>query len=126
MKLYKKLAIFLALAAIASIALFVIGAKNEGRNNSMPHGNGSSTAGLQIISQVFRDGAPIPVQYTCKGQNVSPPLNIMNVPKGAQSLALIMHDPDAPVGDYVHWTMWDIPTRTETIAVNSVPMGAIQ
>lgn len=92
----------------------------------MPNGNGSTTTGLQLISQVFRDGAPIPVQYSCKGQSVNPPLNIMNVPTGAQSLALIMHDPDAPVGDYVHWTIWDIPADTETISANSVPMGAIQ
>lgn len=81
---------------------------------------------LEIISPVFRNGAPIPPQYTCKGQNVSPPLTFMDVPKKAQSLALIMHDPDAPVGDYVHWTIWDIATNTEMIAANSVPVGAIQ
>ncbi len=92
----------------------------------MPDGNGSTTTRLQLISPVFREGAPVPVQYTCKGQNVNPPLNIMKVPAGAQSLALIMHDPDAPSGDYIHWTMWDIPTGTETIAANSVPTGAVQ
>lgn len=81
---------------------------------------------MQIVSPVFRDGAAIPPQYTCKGQNVSPPLNILEVPAEAKSLALIVHDPDAPGGDYVHWTMWDIPTSTETIAANSVPVGAIQ
>lgn len=81
---------------------------------------------LQIISAVFRDGASIPPQYSCRGNNVNPPLNFFNVPKSAQSLALIMHDPDAPMGDYVHWLMWDIPTDTETIAANSVPVGAVQ
>jgi len=86
----------------------------------------SSATGLQIISPVFKEGGPIPIQYSCRGQNVSPPLNIMSVPPGAQSLALIMHDPDAPMGDYVHWTIWDIPTRTETIPANSVPTGAVQ
>ena len=92
----------------------------------MPDGNESTNSGLQIVSQVFRDGAPIPVQYSCRGQNVSPPFNIMNVSAGAKSLALIMHDPDAPVGDYVHWVMWDIPSNTETIAANSVPVGSVQ
>lgn len=87
---------------------------------------GASAGGLEIISSVFRDGSPIPVQYTCKGQNVNPPLNIFNVPKSTQSLTLVMHDPDAPSGDYLHWLVWDILPSTESIAVNSVPVGAMQ
>lgn len=86
----------------------------------------SSDQGLEIISPVFRDGAAIPRQYSCKGQNVNPPLNIFNVPSAAQSLALIMHDPDAPSGDFLHWLIWDIPPATESIAVNDVPVGAVQ
>ncbi|MBI2008878.1 YbhB/YbcL family Raf kinase inhibitor-like protein [Candidatus Saccharibacteria bacterium] len=81
---------------------------------------------LKLFSQVFRDGAAIPVQYTCKGQNVNPPLNIVDVPDGAKSLALIIHDPDAVGGDFVHWTAWDISASAETIAVNSVPAGTVQ
>jgi Raf kinase inhibitor-like YbhB/YbcL family protein len=88
--------------------------------------SGASDKGLQIISPVFRDGTAIPRQYSCKGQNVNPPLNIFNVPQKAQSLALILHDPDAPSGDFLHWLVWDIPPRTESIAVNDVPIGAIQ
>ena len=83
-------------------------------------------AGLQIISPVFREGSPIPPQYTCRGQNVNPPLNIFNPPKGTQSLTLIMHDPDAVSGDFLHWLVWDIPPSTESIGVNSVPVGAVQ
>lgn len=82
-------------------------------------------AELKLFSQVFGEGAAIPATYTCKGQNINPPLNIMGVPSGAKSLALIMHDPDAVSGDFVHWLVWDIPTSTETIAINSVPPGAI-
>lgn len=81
---------------------------------------------MEIISPVFRGGSPIPIQYTCEGQNVNPPLTIFNKPKAAQSLVLVMHDPDAPNGDYLHWLVWDIPPGTESIAVNSVPVGAIQ
>ena len=81
---------------------------------------------MQIVSPVFKEGGVIPVQYSCKGQNVSPPLNFTDVPAEAKSLALIMHDPDAPVGDFVHWTMWHIPPTTEGIAANSVPAGVIQ
>jgi Raf kinase inhibitor-like YbhB/YbcL family protein len=83
-------------------------------------------AGFEIISPVFRADSPIPPQYTCRGQNVNPPLNIFNVPDGTQSLTLIMHDPDAVSGDYLHWLVWDIPPSTESIPVNSVPVGAIQ
>lgn len=86
----------------------------------------TKTGKLQIISQVFRDGGKIPPQYTCKGQNVSPPLNISGVPKAAQSLVLIMHDPDAVGSDYTHWVVYDMPASTSVIAANSVPMGALQ
>ncbi|HET7827410.1 MAG TPA: YbhB/YbcL family Raf kinase inhibitor-like protein [Candidatus Saccharimonadales bacterium] len=81
---------------------------------------------MEVISQVFRDGGAIPVQYTCKGQNVNPPLTIFSVPKSTQSLTLIMHDPDAVSGDFLHWLMWDIPPNTDSIPVNSVPVGARQ
>jgi Raf kinase inhibitor-like YbhB/YbcL family protein len=81
---------------------------------------------MEVVSPVFRDGQEVPPQYTCKGQNVNPPLNIFNVPKQVQSLTLIMHDPDAVNGDFLHWLVWDIPPSTENISVNSVPIGAVQ
>ncbi len=81
---------------------------------------------LKITSPVFADGASIPAQYSCKGQNTSPPLGISGVPAGAKSLALIVHDPDAVGGDFVHWSAWDIPTLTVNIAANSLPAGAVQ
>ena len=81
---------------------------------------------MEIVSPVFREGADIPPQYTCKGQNVNPPINIFSVPKAAQSITLVMHDPDAVSGDFLHWLVFDIPPSTENIAVNSVPIGAVQ
>jgi len=68
----------------------------------------------------------MPETYSCRGQNTSPPLNIAGVPSGSKSLALIMHDPDAVGGDFVHWTLWNISPATESIAENSAPMGAAQ
>jgi Raf kinase inhibitor-like YbhB/YbcL family protein len=82
--------------------------------------------GLQISSPAFNDGEVIPVQYTCKGENISPPLNIINTPKDAKSLVLIMHDPDAPVGDYVHWLVWDIQPSTQSIGAANLPVGTVQ
>ena len=81
---------------------------------------------LEVISTVFRDGSHIPPQYTCRGQNVNPPLTILNKPPDTQSLTLIMHDPDAVSGDFLHWLIWDILPSIEIISVNDVPVGAIQ
>jgi Raf kinase inhibitor-like YbhB/YbcL family protein len=81
---------------------------------------------LEIISPVFRAGTAIPPQYTCAGQNVNPPLNIFNAPAGTLSMTLIVRDPDAPSGDFLHWLVWDIPPSTDSIGVNSVPIGAMQ
>jgi Raf kinase inhibitor-like YbhB/YbcL family protein len=81
---------------------------------------------MQLTSPAFKDNDNIPVQYTCKGENVSPPLNIFNVPKGAKSLALIMHDPDAPTEDFVHWLIWDMQPGTHSVRANSTPVGAMQ
>lgn len=86
----------------------------------------SPASDLKLVSGVFREGASIPSPYTCRGRNVNPPLNIHNVPAGTQSLTLIMHDPDAVKADFLHWLIWDIPPSTESIAANSVPVGAIQ
>ncbi|HET9850838.1 MAG TPA: YbhB/YbcL family Raf kinase inhibitor-like protein [Candidatus Saccharimonadales bacterium] len=87
--------------------------------------NSAGDSGLRLTSTAFREGQTIPEQYTCKGQNINPPLNIVNPPAGTQGFAIIMHDPDAPVGDYLHWLIWDIPPSTEGINANSSPVGAV-
>jgi len=81
---------------------------------------------IKLTSSAFNNGESIPVQFTCKGENISPPLNIVDAPPDAKSLALIMHDPDAPVGDFLHWLMWDLPANTQSIGAGTVPVGAVQ
>ena len=81
---------------------------------------------MNITSPAFADNQPIPARYSCKGDNTSPPLAIAGVPAAAKSLALIMHDPDAPSGDYVHWVVWNMPPSTTEIAASSLPAGAEQ
>lgn len=83
-------------------------------------------ANMQLTSPAFKDGEMIPEVYTCKGQGINPPLAIAGVPAESKSLALIMHDPDAPSGDFLHWLVWNIPIQTATIAENSVSDGAVQ
>jgi len=67
---------------------------------------------LAIETSAFGGGASIPSKYTCDGENVSPPLAWHAGPSGTACYALIMDDPDAPAGTWVHWVAWNIP-RTE-------------
>lgn len=83
-------------------------------------------ANLMISSSAFADKAEIPSRFTCDGQDVSPPLAFEAVPPGTKSLALIMDDPDAPGGTWVHWVAWNIPPQTRDIKENSLPTGTSQ
>ncbi|TGC11318.1 YbhB/YbcL family Raf kinase inhibitor-like protein [Methanolobus halotolerans] len=73
-----------------------------------------------IISSAFEDRGKIPAKYTCDGQNVNPPFEFEEVPGGTQSLVLIVTDPDAPSGNFVHWAVWNIMPESG-IDENSVP-----
>ena len=64
---------------------------------------------LTISSPAFGSNEMIPEKYTCEGVNISQPLDITGIPEQAQCLALIMDDPDAPMGTWVHWVVWNIP-----------------
>ncbi len=81
---------------------------------------------MKISSSAFQDNTLIPAKYTCDGQNFNPPLTFDNVPAGSKSLALIMDDPDAPNGTWVHWVVWNIDPKTVEIKEHSVPAGAHQ
>src|SRR5919197_6162289 len=65
-------------------------------------------APLEITSGAFEEGATIPRRHTCDGENVSPPLAWSGAPEGTRSLALIVDDPDAPVGTFAHWLAWGL------------------
>lgn len=81
---------------------------------------------MTLDSAAFENGKPIPSKYTCDGQDISPSLQIGGeLPAGTQSLALIMDDPDAPMGTWDHWVMWNIPPATTQIPENSVPENAV-
>ncbi len=83
-------------------------------------------AELRISSPAFEDNGSIPGKYTCDGMDVNPPLRIGGVPPGAKSLALIVDDPDAPGGVWVHWVAWNIDPAVAEIGEHSVPKGALQ
>jgi Raf kinase inhibitor-like YbhB/YbcL family protein len=71
---------------------------------------------FQLTSPAFSDGGNIPDKYSRDGSNISPPLVWSDVPDGTKSLALIMDDPDAPSGLFVHWILYGIPTNINKIA----------
>lgn len=79
------------------------------KNNQKKEGN------MKLSSPAFENEGVIPAEYTCDGKNISPPLIISDVPENAKSLALIMDDPDAPFGTFVHWLIWNIPPNTTNI-----------
>ena len=79
---------------------------------------GAGGASMELKSSAFQPGAMIPAKYTCDGEDISPPLNWSDPPAGTKSVALISDDPDAPVGTWVHWVMWNIPASTRALEEN--------
>jgi len=76
-----------------------------------------------LTSAAFREGADIPRKYTCDGEDLSPPLSWSGIPQDALSLALIADDPDAPVGTWVHWVLYDIPPDREGLSAGVQGVG---
>jgi Raf kinase inhibitor-like YbhB/YbcL family protein len=80
---------------------------------------------LTLSSPEFKTGGSIPDKFTCNGENVNPRLEISGAPLGTQSLVLIVDDPDAPVGTWDHWIVFNIDPSTTAIEENSIPIGAV-
>lgn len=70
---------------------------------------------FEISSPAFINGEAIPSDFSCKGRDISPTLKWTNPPTGTQSFALIMDDPDAPMGTWVHWVLYNIPASTRDL-----------
>jgi Raf kinase inhibitor-like YbhB/YbcL family protein len=106
------LALPLALVALASC-----GASNRSTNET----NGAATvdnatlAKINLSSDAFADGQPIPTQYTCDGADQTPTLHWGEPPAGTKSFALVVDDPDAPSGTFRHWGVYDIPASTRSL-----------
>lgn len=77
---------------------------------------------LRVTSTAFGDGDRIPAEHTCRGAGTVPPLEWSGVPENAQSVALVVSDPDAPRGTFLHWVLYDIPSSTTRLA--EIPPGA--
>jgi hypothetical protein len=79
---------------------------------------GKAAGGFTLTSTAFGLGSEIPEQYTCKGADISPPMQWSGAPAKAASFVLIMDDPDAPAGDWVHWVLWNLPRPVHSLPEN--------
>ena len=83
----------------------------------------SEVINMKLTSSAFTHNGAISSEYTCDGADSSPQLVISDVPANAKSLALIMDDPDAPVGTWDHWVVFNIPPSTKEISKGTEPNG---
>jgi len=92
--------------AILSIIVGACGARET---------QGAAPTAMTLTSAAFGDGAPIPTQFSCDGDNISPPLAWDNVPAGTKSFVVIMDDPDAPSGNFRHWGAYGIDASSRSL-----------
>lgn len=76
---------------------------------------------IKITSTAFEEGGMIPAKYTCDEEDVSPPLAWDSEPEGTKTLALICDDPDAPMGTWVHWVLFNLPSDMNELPENILP-----
>lgn len=118
----KKLIIISIILIIIGLAVFWILSKPQTNITSQ---NLNFKNMIKVSSTAFYHNDFIPQKYSCDGEDINPPIKIENVPVEAKSLVLIVDDPDAPMGTWNHWLMWNIDPQINEIQENSVPGGAV-
>jgi Raf kinase inhibitor-like YbhB/YbcL family protein len=106
-------------AGLLAVAACSSGAGPRGPERELPET-------MAVSSPALRPQAPIPVPYTCAGEEVSPPLTWSKVPDGTAELALVVDDPDAPGGTYVHWVVVHLDPAPGGLVEGALPQGATQ
>jgi Raf kinase inhibitor-like YbhB/YbcL family protein len=81
---------------------------------------------MKITSPVFKPNTVIPLKYSGRGEDINPPLIFSEITDNTKSLALIVDDPDAVIGRWVHWTIWNINPQERGIEENDVPQGSVE
>ncbi|MCD6422723.1 MAG: YbhB/YbcL family Raf kinase inhibitor-like protein [Elusimicrobia bacterium] len=108
---------------IAILLFFLLGACNHQKKQDASFIRKENIQKFRIESPAFDNGGFIPVKYTADGENISPPLKISGTPQGTKSLALIVDDPDAPFGTWVHWVVFNISPNINFIPEGTQPQG---
>ncbi len=115
-------AVLVVVAAVLIIAL----TPRPTAKGPVPAGK-EATMPLQLTSPVFAAQGGIPKRFTCDGDDVSPPLAWTGAPAGTRSFALVVDDPDAPIGTWVHWVLYDLPDTVvalpEAVTSRTLPPG---
>ena len=103
---------------LGSILIFsIIGLKSFTKKKATIKGGND----MELFCKDFKNNESIPKKFTCGGKDINPQLEWQDVPKGTKSFALSIKDPDAPIGTFVHWLVYDIPKDKRIIEENSVP-----
>lgn len=118
------LAYFLAIDALLIIvAVSVLISRSR---HPAPFGlEGFGSGRMRLTSPAFTQNRPIPAKYTCQGEGISPPLAMSGLPDGTKSLALVVEDPDAPLGTWTHWVVWNVAPRAD-FPEGSAPPNAVE
>ena len=107
----------------ATFVTLVIGSCGPSSSSTALPTEGRQAMAFGLKSSAFAQGEPIPTQYTCDGDDVSPPLAWADPPEGTASFALIGDDPDAPAGTWVHWVLYNLPADARSLQ-EAVPSDA--
>ncbi len=113
------------------VIAFIVLCLWQGKDGPKPETMGGKEMQIKLTSTAFEQGGMIPKRYTCDGTDVSPPLAWTAVPEGIKSIALICDDPDAPMGTWVHWVLFNLPANMKELPESVPPQerletGAIQ
>src|SRR5690349_17188989 len=102
------------------LCLLILLLANPGQSQSAKNKSSKGGSTMQLTSSAFQLGGNIPKQFTCEGNDTSPQLAWSGVPSGTKTLALIVHDPDAPrAGGFYHWVAYNIPVSAGGIPENA-------
>jgi Raf kinase inhibitor-like YbhB/YbcL family protein len=107
---------------ILAVLFFVF----SNRGNAKSEMKEGKNMAIKITSTAFEEGGMIPKQYTCDAQDISPPLGWSDVPEGTKTFALICDDPDAPMGTWVHWVLFNLPANINGLPENIPPQKTLE
>lgn len=113
--------VFILIGILAIVFFTVVGLKSFNKSIF------ENKKGVKMkITTAFSHQERIPAKYTCDGEDISPEIEISDVSEGAKSLVLIIDDPDAPMGTFTHWVLYNIPAETTKISSKNLPKEALQ
>lgn len=110
----------------ALLTLGLLAATLSGCGDDEPEPSAGARASLTVTSPAFKEGERIPTQYSCRGLGERPALAWSGEVDGVESYAVVVDDPDAPGGSYLHWVVFDIPAGTRELSGGDLPSGVLE